>query len=67
MTKIQEALDALEEVKQAINSAYASGYAAGSEARQWVGLTDEEAAWCQAPSTSETWKRIEAKLKEKNT
>ena len=35
--------------------------------RTWVGLTDEEASWCQAPSTIETWKRIEDKLKEKNT
>ena len=35
--------------------------------RKWVGLTDEEAAWCQAPTTTETWTRIEAKLKEKNT
>ena len=35
--------------------------------RPWVGLTDEEASWCQAPSTIQTWKRIEAKLKELNT
>jgi hypothetical protein len=35
--------------------------------RPWVGLTDEEASWCQAPSTIQTWKRIETKLKEKNT
>ena len=35
--------------------------------RPWVGLTDEEAAWCQSPTVTETWKRIEAKLKEKNT
>jgi len=34
--------------------------------REWAGLTDEEASWCQAPSTIETWKRIEAKLREKN-
>ena len=34
--------------------------------REWVGLTDEEAAWCQSPTVTETWKRIEAKLKEKN-
>jgi hypothetical protein len=34
--------------------------------RTWAGLTDEEASWCQAPSTIETWKRIEAKLREKN-
>ena len=38
-----------------------------SPKREWVGLTDEEASWCQAPSTIQTWKRIEAKLKEKNT
>ena len=35
--------------------------------RPWVGLTDDEASWCQAPSTIQTWKRIEAILKEKNT
>ena len=35
--------------------------------RPWVGLTDEEAEWCQAPSRKETWKRMETKLKEKNT
>jgi len=35
--------------------------------RPWVGLTDDEASWCQAPSTIQTWKRIETKLKEKNT
>jgi hypothetical protein len=35
--------------------------------RPWAGLTDDEASWCQAPSTIQTWKRIEAKLKEKNT
>ena len=34
--------------------------------REWIDLTDEEAAWCQAPTTKETWKRIQAKLKEKN-
>ena len=48
--------------------AYQSGYYDGKKAahRQWVGLTDEEAAWCQSPTVTETWKRIEAKLKEKN-
>jgi len=48
---------------------YQQGFADGKRAaqRQWVGLTDEEASWCQAPSTIQTWKRIEAKLKEKNT
>lgn len=36
--------------------------------RQWIGLTEEEEeeAWCQAPTTTETWQRIEKKLQEKN-
>jgi len=46
--------------------AYMSGLYDGKKKRPWVGLTDEEASWCQAPSTIQTWKRIEAKLKEKN-
>jgi len=34
---------------------------------EWVGLTDEEAAECWSTSAVQTWKHIEAKLKEKNT
>jgi hypothetical protein len=34
--------------------------------RKWVGLTDEEKAWCGAPTLQETVARVEAKLKEKN-
>jgi hypothetical protein len=34
--------------------------------RQWVGLTEEEAAQCWSTSTVRTWQAIEAKLKEKN-
>ena len=34
--------------------------------REWVGLTDEEAAECWSTSAVKTWKAIEAKLKEKN-
>jgi len=34
--------------------------------REWKGLTEEEAAECQATTARETWARIEAKLKEKN-
>ena len=72
MTKIQEALDALDEVKQAINAAYASGYSAGSKTRQWVGLTQEEildlfdvnnvygSKWVEFA------RAVETKLKEKN-
>ena len=72
MTKIQEALDALDEVKQVINAAYASGYSAGSKTRQWVGLTltDRE----EIRDQFEGWNFpailvdvISEKLKEKNT
>jgi predicted short-subunit dehydrogenase-like oxidoreductase (DUF2520 family) len=34
--------------------------------REWVGLTDEEAAECWNSSAVTTWKNIEAKLREKN-
>lgn len=40
--------------------------AAGSAKREWVGLTDEEAAECWTSSAVTTWKNIEAKLREKN-
>ena len=33
---------------------------------KWHGLTDEEAAQCWNTSAVQTWKNIEAKLKEKN-
>jgi hypothetical protein len=35
--------------------------------RQWVGLTEQEAAECWSTSTVRTWQAIEAKLREKNT
>ena len=35
--------------------------------REWVGLTTEEAAICWTNSEVQSWKNIEAKLKEKNT
>ena len=35
--------------------------------REWVGLTEEEAADCWSTSAVKSWKNIEAKLKEKNT
>ena len=34
--------------------------------REWVGLTEQEKGWCAASTYSETVKRVEAKLKEKN-
>ena len=42
MSKIQEALNALEEVKQAIDAAYADGYKAGKKPSEWVDLTDRQ-------------------------
>jgi hypothetical protein len=40
--------------------------AAPAAQRQWVGLTEQEAAECWSTSTVRTWQAIEAKLKEKN-
>jgi len=69
---MKEALHALEEVKQAINLAYADGYSAGKQQREWVGLTSEEvldlfdvnnvygSKWIEFART------VEAKLKAKN-
>jgi hypothetical protein len=34
--------------------------------REWIGLTEDEAAECWNTSAVQTWKNIEAKLKEKN-
>jgi hypothetical protein len=34
--------------------------------KEWVGLTTEEAAICWTNSEVQSWKNIEAKLKEKN-
>ena len=41
-------------------------YAHPQPKREWVGLTDEEAAECWNSSAVTTWKNIEAKLREKN-
>lgn len=35
--------------------------------RKWQGLTEEDAAACWSASAVDTWKAIEAALKEKNT
>ena len=35
--------------------------------RTWVGLTEQEAADCWSTSAVQTWREIEAALKEKNT
>ena len=67
ITAIKEALAQPAQEPDELTIAYMSGLYDGKKKRPWVGLTDEEASWCQAPSTIQTWKRIEAKLKEKNT
>lgn len=46
---------------------YENGYQAGmAEKKEWVGLTDIEAADCWSTSAVTTWENFEAKLKEKN-
>jgi hypothetical protein len=69
---MKETLHALEEVKQAIQLAYSSGYSAGKQQRPWVGLEAEEildlfdrnnvygSKWIEFART------VEAKLKAKN-
>ena len=54
-------------LRETVNFPAGTKFYTTPQQRQWVGLTDEEASWCQASSTIQTWKRIEAKLKEKNT
>jgi hypothetical protein len=69
---LEKAVPVAQEPSQASYPEYDRGFSKGwdrckaAAQRPWVGLTDEEASWCQAPSTIQTWKRIEAKLKEKN-
>jgi hypothetical protein len=72
---MKEALHALEEVKQAIQLAYSSGYSAAKQHRKWVGLTDEERdsitgkviGWNSCCGWEDAYAQaIEAKLKEKN-
>ena len=45
---MKETLHALEEVKQAIELAYLSGYSTGKQQSKWQGLTDEEVAIASA-------------------
>jgi len=63
MNKITETLNALDDVKTAIEEAFASGYSNGRQ-RTWVDLTDEEFQWCN----DENWPmvRVAEMLKEKN-
>jgi hypothetical protein len=42
-------------------------YTRPQPAREWIDLTEEEAARCWTTSTVKTWKNIETALKEKNT
>ena len=73
MSTIQDDLNALESVKQAIKDAYDAGYAAGKKPPQWVGLTDDEfediELGCRSTSSGKimAMQKVEAKLREKNT
>jgi hypothetical protein len=64
---MQEALHALEEVKQAINLAYSSGYSAGKQQRQWVGLEIEEVQDSYNSDYQAQTRAVEKLLKERNT
>jgi hypothetical protein len=63
---MQEALHALEEVKQAINLAYSSGYSAGKQQRQWVGLEIEEVQDSYNSDYQAQTRAVEKLLKERN-
>lgn len=70
MSKIQKALDALDDIKQAINTAYEEGYKQSQ--RTWVGLTQQEVqeihdTYHKRMGPQEFAAMVEAKLKEKNT
>ena len=65
---MQEALHALEEVKQAINLAYASGYSAGKQQRPcWIGLEIEEVQDSYNSDYQAQTRAVEKLLKERNT
>jgi len=51
-----------------VSSGDGGGYSqvARNTQREWVGLTDEEAAECWSTSAVSSWRAIEAKLKDKN-
>ena len=61
---MKQGLEALDSDELSI--AYRTGFFNGKKKREWVGLTDEEAAECWNSSAVTTWKNIEAKLREKN-
>jgi len=71
MNKITETLNALDEVKTAIEEAYASGYSNGKQ-RTWVGLTHEEIDYQAKKDDHGVYFALgalwaEAKVKELNT
>jgi len=64
--RLKEALAQSDQESDDLTIAYMSGFFDGKKKREWVGLTDEEAAECWNSSAVTTWKNIEAKLREKN-
>jgi hypothetical protein len=68
---MKETLHALEEVKQAIELAYSSGYSAGKQQSKWQGLTDTEIDYQAKKDDHGVYFALgalwaEAKLKERN-
>jgi len=66
---MQQALEALDSDNPDIQlrAAIALQIALKTEQREWVGLTEDEAFACRGRDYFETYKAIEAQLKEKNT
>jgi hypothetical protein len=57
----------IDEVKSQYVDWYNLGYqTCMAEKKEWIGLTDEEAAECWSTSAVASWKNIEDKLREKN-
>jgi hypothetical protein len=57
----------IQERTRADLAGYERDYLKSKSTREWVGLTDEEAAECWSTSAVASWKAIESKLKEKNS
>jgi len=66
---MQQALEALDSDNPDVQlrAAIALQIALKTEQREWVGLTEDEAFACRGRDYFETYKAIEAQLKEKNT
>jgi predicted RNA binding protein with dsRBD fold (UPF0201 family) len=62
--EVNEEVEVTESAKKVLE---AMQWMLDKQKRKWVGLTEDEAFACQGRDYFETYKAIEAKLKEKNT